>query len=126
MKFAVKTLVAEEREFEVSAGMETLGDLRAAVLREFGVPVHLTWFTCSGRSYPYTDFEDAWPLDGVLYGTEEGENQERLVHLLWMRPTDFMVEGTGFLTMATEVEAKVPGGHRRGREVNLITVAEYA
>ena len=52
MKFTVKTLVAEEREFEVSAEMVTLGDLRVAVLREWGVPRHLMQFACSGQLCP--------------------------------------------------------------------------
>ena len=104
MKFVVKNLAAEEKRYEVSARMRTLGHLRWEMYIWLGVPECKARFVVAGRTYK--DYPDSYLLTSMLRGTEEGPNQERLVFVVWMRRTDCIELLTGWMFLESEEDEK--------------------
>ena len=105
-QFTLKNLVAEEEVLTIGLHMRTLNDLRTYVERRYDIPPFLQRYVCASQPYHHHDDGDK-PLNEILYRTSEGTNQERLIFLLWMRPTDYVaVTGFGGMFLQTELEAK--------------------
>lgn len=111
MKFTVRNLAAEERVYVVSEGMETLGQLRAALERDFGMPRRTVVLCCAGRRYTEDGYGDEYLLEEVVGrltdGVVGGEHWERVVHLCWHGRKDYRDRRTGWQFLPSQLEEKV-------------------
>ncbi len=103
-RFTLKNLAAEEFSYEIGPDMNILGHLRKRIHAIFGIPFHLQRYVVSGRSYRHHD--DDIPLTTMLKDTVEGESQERIIWLIWMRQNDYILPRRGGMFLESEHDAK--------------------
>ena len=129
MQFLLKNLAAEEFPLEVGDGMETLEDLMYHVRERFGIPFEYQNFSCTGRSYSRLDNPRHNPakvrLTSILRDAQHGENQDRIIWLLWARETDYYSVHQGGIVLENVLETKRAAEEANGRAFEAITISAW-